>query len=694
MIEIVECLVHGIKGGGSYPPSVRAFCISLHSINPRAYNFVREKFGRNIPHPETIRQWFRNSNIDASSGILHHSMDALERKAEQMNENGKQLVVALIMDEMAIKRNMTWCRATNKFIGLVDCGTVNSDDEFTLANNVLMYMVSGLNSYFQQPVAYYFHTTLKAPDRVKIVSHLITEITKRKIKISNLTFDGYTSNAAMSDILGAKLKVRDGNYRTHFPNPSDGSNVYIMYDPSHMEKLVRNILGTHLTFFAGEDKIEWKYFERLVNVGREKNIDQVHKMSKRHLQWKDRKMHVRTAVETLSGSTADAIEYLMKRGNPNFSSAASTVKFIRIYDRLWDVMNTHRIRDDTTNVFKSALNPTNRDDVFKFLQEAKEYILNLEIEHPESGKRIKIINSDYKTGFRGFVIDIISLTAMYAEYVECHHWLLFFATYRISQDHLEMLFGKIRTMNGTNDNPMAHQLISIIRKIIHQCEIIPSPYANVKALAKADAVTLITSNILTVPSTQKRRSTLEDNVIKEDVTDPEETYNDFMDWDPAMGIGLLVDSILDPGVVFVANELERKLLTSKHIYCFTCVNVLNNNTKVDDRVCVNINNGIPCLSTYRLCKLADTAVKSFINSSSNLKEKVYLYVMNNVDWDGIFPIFYDDEHDFEHKIFLVKFFIDEYVNKKCSFIAKQISIESHKRYIRNKLRKIGHYRNQ
>lgn len=142
MNEIIDCLVHGISPGTKYPPKVRGFCISLHCISPKGYNFVREKFGKNIPHPETIREWYRQSNLDAKSGISISSMTALENMVKKMKEYDLPLVVGLIMDEMFIQRNMTWCKATNKFIGLVDCGTLDPEEEFTLAKNVLVCISS------------------------------------------------------------------------------------------------------------------------------------------------------------------------------------------------------------------------------------------------------------------------------------------------------------------------------------------------------------------------------------------------------------------------------------------------------------------------------------------------------------------------------------------------------------------------
>lgn len=128
-------------------------------------------------------------------------------------------------------------------------------------------MVSGLNVYFQQPIAYYFHTTLKADDRVELITQILGELFKRGVKVSSITFDGYSSNAKMSNILGANFKDTQGNYTTFFPHPSDGSKVYIMNDPSHMEKLIRNTLGTVGIIYNGTKKIDWTYFEELVRFG-------------------------------------------------------------------------------------------------------------------------------------------------------------------------------------------------------------------------------------------------------------------------------------------------------------------------------------------------------------------------------------------------------------------------------------------
>lgn len=185
MSEVVEILCKGIKASDSYPPSMRLFCLSLHYISPRAYKFVRDKFGKNMPHPETIRQWYRNSDLDASAGIGRKSLECLKELADEMRKKGLQLVISLNFDEINIQRSMVWSRSTNEFLGLIDIGNEDEDAEFSLANNVIVFMACGLNSPFEQPVAFYFIRTLNGIDRTNLVKAVITEITK----VRNVNFD-------------------------------------------------------------------------------------------------------------------------------------------------------------------------------------------------------------------------------------------------------------------------------------------------------------------------------------------------------------------------------------------------------------------------------------------------------------------------------------------------------------------------
>lgn len=443
MREVVECLCKGLKGREQYPASVRAFCMSLHYLSPRAYEYVRQKFGKHLPHAQTIRQWYRNSNLDAAPGIGTQSLSALESKAKSMQEQGVQLIINLNFDEMNIQRSMTWCRATNKFIGLLDYGTPNEDDEFTLAQDAIVYMAVGINAIFQQPIAYYLINKLKGQEKAELILQIIAEISKRGIKVANISFDGHKSNALMCQFLGTKLEIVDGDYKNYFINPFDGEKIFIIFDPSHAIKLVRNTLGNVKTIYEGTDEIKWQYIVDLVNFSGNQTFGLTHRLNKRHTQYEYRKMHVRTAVETLSDSTADSIAFLKLKGVADFAGAAAIVKFIRIFNKLWDICNTQRVRSDKANALKSAINPENAAEIFQFFSEAKKYILSLNVVNKRTGRTIPILKSDYKTGFQGFILNINSIESMYKEYVENKAWMTFLATYRLSQDHLEIFFGEL-----------------------------------------------------------------------------------------------------------------------------------------------------------------------------------------------------------------------------------------------------------
>lgn len=554
-------------------------------------------------------------------------------------------------------------------------------------------MAVGINEHFQQPVAFYFIRTLVARERAELVKDVITEISKHGIKVENITFDGNTANAPMCRILGADLRSKTGDYVTHFENPHDKSKIYIIYDFSHVEKLVRNTLGDYRILWYNDKKIEWSYFVELVKQSRENSFGLTHKLNKRHLEYADRKMHVRTAVETLSGSSAYGIEYCQKNGVPGFENATETIEFIRIMDTLWDIMNSQRILEDATNKYKSAINPKNKDDVFAFLLKAKQYLLTLEVVSKRSGKKVKIINSDVKTGFTGYVIDIISVTAIYQELVEDHHYMIFLATYRMSQDHVEMFFCKIRSMNGYNENPMSQQFVSAYRKLLHQFDVSISGRANV--------ISRGTSNVLTVTSGAKRIGSLEEDMAQhsqqtnhheevDSLSQLDEDSHELFELELILNNDYLSDNLQDVGVCYLSNIIERRLTTCKYINCKFCAEVFVINAKMDEKACVTTHLGRPCVSTYQLCKLTDRVLKMYVNTGPKFKEQVYLKVLGAIEWNLIFPEFFEPHHDINHKHFLIKFIIDEYINKKCAYLAKQKTISSHKRYTRNSLRKLAH----
>lgn len=691
---LIHCLCNGVPPKHLYPEKVRMFCVSMFNISPKSYSFLRETFRKNLPHPSTIRQWYRNSNINATSGLTRVSFNLIKQKAKEMLENeNKQMLLSLSMDEMHIMRDMVWCRSTNKFIGTIDYGNPKKKDEFDLATNVIAFMVVGINCNLQQPVAYFFIQNLNYKERAHLLMLVLKELVDCGARVTNVTFDGLRSNIKMCTLLGVDLSNSDGEYCTFFENPYDKNKVYTVLDPSHMIKLMRNYIGSRGVIYDGEKrKIKWQYFIDLVEYNQTNDFGMSNKLNKRHIEYSDRRMHVLTAVQTLSSSTADCFEYLREQGLPQFSDVTATAVYTRFMDQIWDIMNTTGItsNDKPGKSYKIAMNPNNSAEIFEFLLRAKEYVASLQIIGKNSKKRIKGIKSSLCTGFIGLLMNIHSFMNMYKEFIEEHHMLLFLATYRFSQDHLEMLFGKIRALNGSNDNPNPQQFMGAYKKLLFNAGIAVSKESNVKPQFVLD--------ILTVPSTWSALHVKDSTdvstvaMIMPEVN-PENPDDDTFDIVQLLLAQLGVSSTADAAIAHMATVIESRVRNCKDVYCTQCISDLNESEKIDDNICLNPCGTKPCLSTFKICKATDLIINKYINTGPELKKKVYDLVWATLDWDDLFTNF-GENHEQKHKTYLVKYFIDEYTNLKCSFIAKQTKIATQKKYLRKRLRKLTHFKHQ
>lgn len=638
-----------------------------------------------MPHGSTIAKWYQNSDLDSQPGISQNALNVLKAKATSRRDNGKcPLICSIVFDEMKLKKLMEWCPKTESYFGLMNKSENDDSEELSMITDAIVFMVCGVNEFFKMPISFHFIQSLNASERAKLVKELIKEITEAGIEISNLTFDGLAANVAMCEIFGCSFK---GEIKPFFLNPVNKRPIHIIFDPSHMLKLARNTLGNRETLYDNKNhKIEWRYIIELEKVSRNSIFGHTHKITKRHIQWKSREMHVRTAAETLSNSTADALEFLMNNSVEKFSSASETITFIRTINDIFDIMNSMQVNNNEQHSFKNAINLENHAEVFEFFKYAKSYLMSLQIMIPESRKRQKLIDSKVRTGFRGFLINIISISSMYKDYVEETHWMLFFATYRLSQDHLEMFFGRVRMANGLNDNPTCKQFISAYRKLGLQADFSISKKSNI-TLREGDQCS---SNILTVSSSKKQKTSelgrepdepspnVDDSVLTPQFLCSE---NDFETTDIA-------------GIVYIANRIEQKLLKSDQIHCLRCRDVLVANDKVSANMCLMTNGSKPCHSTFRLCKIIEFISHRYRKKSGdlvkNFKSSIINATLSEIDIDDLFPSGFDADHPIEHRHFLVKFIMDNYLHIRNTHNARDLNMSTENEYLRSKLKKDIH----
>lgn len=147
------------------------------------------------------------------------------------------------------------------------------------------------------------------------------------------------------------------------------------------------------------------------------------------------------AAQTISKSVADAISTLRCEFlHLDFKEAGPTEHFLKLYDALFDIMNS---RNPFGKGSKAPLKKSNESIWRPLLEEARQYTMNL-----KNANGHNMCGTRNKTPFLGFLINIESYLGMYDDYVGKENApLKFLLTYKTSQDHLELFFLAIRYFN-------------------------------------------------------------------------------------------------------------------------------------------------------------------------------------------------------------------------------------------------------
>ena len=66
----------------------------------KAYEYVCTTFNLTLPHQAQIRKWY--SKVPVGPGFTQPAFDALKAHAEKVKSENKQVLCALLLDEMAI----------------------------------------------------------------------------------------------------------------------------------------------------------------------------------------------------------------------------------------------------------------------------------------------------------------------------------------------------------------------------------------------------------------------------------------------------------------------------------------------------------------------------------------------------------------------------------------------------------------
>lgn len=451
-----------------YTPQLRAFALTLHFYSTKAYNYVRSKFNRSLPHPATVSKWYRS--VNAAPGFTEESLNALKMKVAEANYT---ILCNLVLDEMAIRKQIEW--TGKKFVGYVDFGANVDSDSLPEAKEVLVFMLVALNAQWKIPVGYFFLNGLSSTEKAGLIKKCLEFVADSGVTVTSITCDGTATNLSMAVNLGVSLDI--STLSTSIVHPVTDSPLFFFLDICHMLKLCRNCLAAlgELTDFEG-NSVKWEFFEKLVNLQDIEGLHAANKLRNRHLQWAREKMKVKLAAQTFSNSVADAFLFLsLDLQHEDFIGSTATANFCKIFNNLFDIFNT-RNRVSKTK-YRKPLGPANYIELSHYLDFCKNYILGLKLNN------VPVVFTQRKTGFLGFLIGIESVLGMYKRYISGDTPLLkYLLTYKLSQDHLEIFFSAIRSAGGSNNNPNCRQFEAIYKRLLLHTEIKGAESGNAVAI--------------------------------------------------------------------------------------------------------------------------------------------------------------------------------------------------------------------
>lgn len=638
-----------------YSPKLRQFAITLNFLSPNAYDFVRAEFETCLPHSSTISKWYQK--VNAAPGFSTEAFSALKLKVQNSD---RSVLCSVMVDEIAIRKNLEW--DGTKFHGYVNFGAEVDDDRMSLAKEAFVLMAVCINGKWKIPIGYFFVDGLNGSQKRSLVEKGIRLCQDAGIKVVSLTFDGAPSNISMANMFG--LKTDTDNIKTNFKIGND--NIYMYYDPCHMIKLVRNTIGEkkNLTDIDGLP-IQWEYIKMLEELQENEGLHLGNKLRKAHINFFKQKMKVRLAVQLLSASVADALEYCQQKlGLEQFRGCEGTIKFIRIMNNIFDILNSRSLAAPN---FKKAVNPGNIEKVKTFVDYAKKYISNLKF-----GDGEYVINSRRKTGFIGLIVCLESTLALYKELVHEQKHLIYFPVYKVSQDHLELFFSSIRSRSGWNNNPTARQFTASYKRLLLRAELRHGGMGNCIPLEQIGILTCSSTPTKTLPEHKINMSCPQ---LMESLA--EETLDRFFrDYEY---LSETLSQYSEEVVIYIAGFVAQHL--QKVLKCEECISALigDRDNFLHSLVTHKSRGGLtyPSKGVIKICKMAEIFLRVSEQENMLRKKNCVFHLTSKVISRclglDLFPTL--NEHvlvdESNHIYHLTKAICSKYLNVRIHYIVKR-----------------------
>lgn len=408
------------KKGFRWSDTMKALAVTLFHTSPKCYRLLQKLF--NLPSVSTLKKIMKDINIHA--GFSEPILQGLKNKVDTMNETDK--ICSIVFDEMTLKENLFYNSQLDSIEGLQDLGMCAGRSKFA-ANQAAVFMVRGLASKWKQPIAFFLSS---GPVRNHELKSLVFECIRkvRAIGLKPMVFlcdQGSNNRSAISSF---DVSVEQPYFSV------DNERVYVMYDPPHLIKNVRNHFKSKGFKVEGKP-VEWKYVEMFYRYDSSNRLRLAPKLTSKHIRVPAFSgMRVKLATQVLSHSVAAGLYTYCNLGKIS-KDGIPTADFIEKMNMLFDCFNSSQISG--ANSYRRAISADSCH--MAFLESCKQWLSKIHVLGSSSARQLPCIV--------GWQLSINSLIMIWEE-LRINHSYKFLLTNRLNQDCLENFFSVIRGKGG------------------------------------------------------------------------------------------------------------------------------------------------------------------------------------------------------------------------------------------------------
>jgi len=371
-----------------------------------------------LPSRSTLSLWLQSLQI--LPGFSQELVQTLACKVRNMSLTDR--ACALMIDEMSLKRFLTYDRLNDVVVGYEDYGE-GYDRKKVEVSSALVFMLRGLAKNWKQPVGYVLTPSACNGDIVyTLICKCLDLLLQIGIDVKVVVSDQGSNFTHMTNSLGITV------HKPYFTYA--GSNYYYMYDCPHLLKSVRNNLFKYTICFQDQKSATWTDIRKFYQIDRVQRFRLAPKVTNRHVELPAfSKMKVKLAAQIISRTVAASLE---THAQIIGSSASETAEFLMKFNDIFDCMNSSRLCDP--NKRKRAICVSADCAQTKYLHSCLEWLSHIRVMNTDG----KDVTSSVKC-FDGWRLSIASVLKLSSELRDKHDFK-FLLTRRLNQDPLENFF--------------------------------------------------------------------------------------------------------------------------------------------------------------------------------------------------------------------------------------------------------------